>query len=202
MNELPFCECGECGLRVTKPGNRFLPGHNRKGTKIPNKRKLVKEIRICQYSTCNNTFKVSIDSTQKYCSHECYWKGMKGRRTPKRLPREIRTCALLDCNITFECKLHDTQRYCSKICARKDSKGKPSWSAGLTKETDPRIAEMAKKKKGKPSWSKGLTKETDPRVASRATKQIGKINPTNETKQKIGKKNSINTKRLWKDPEY
>ena len=29
--ELPFCECGECGLRVTKPGNRFINGHNRRG---------------------------------------------------------------------------------------------------------------------------------------------------------------------------
>lgn len=25
---LPFCECGECGLRVTKKGNRFITGHN------------------------------------------------------------------------------------------------------------------------------------------------------------------------------
>ena len=33
MTELPFCECGECGLRVTKPGNRFIKGHN--GKDIP-----------------------------------------------------------------------------------------------------------------------------------------------------------------------
>lgn len=29
--ELPFCECGDCGLRVTKPGNRFIIGHNNRG---------------------------------------------------------------------------------------------------------------------------------------------------------------------------
>ena len=29
--ELPFCECGECGLRVTKKGNRFIHNHHRKG---------------------------------------------------------------------------------------------------------------------------------------------------------------------------
>lgn len=29
--ELPFCECGECGLRVTKKGNRFIRGHNMRG---------------------------------------------------------------------------------------------------------------------------------------------------------------------------
>ena len=31
--ELPFCECGKCGLGVTKPGNRFINGHNRRGKK-------------------------------------------------------------------------------------------------------------------------------------------------------------------------
>ena len=29
--ELPFCECGECRLRVTKLGNRFIHGHHRRG---------------------------------------------------------------------------------------------------------------------------------------------------------------------------
>lgn len=28
---LPFCECGKCGLRVTKRGNRFVHGHNMQG---------------------------------------------------------------------------------------------------------------------------------------------------------------------------
>ena len=28
---LPFCECGECGLRVTKKGNRFIHNHHRRG---------------------------------------------------------------------------------------------------------------------------------------------------------------------------
>lgn len=28
---LPFCECGECGRRVTKKGNRFIHGHNHRG---------------------------------------------------------------------------------------------------------------------------------------------------------------------------
>jgi uncharacterized cysteine cluster protein YcgN (CxxCxxCC family) len=32
---LPFCECGECGLRVTKPGNRFIHGHNMRGVTLP-----------------------------------------------------------------------------------------------------------------------------------------------------------------------
>lgn len=28
---LPFCECGECGLRVTKKGNRYIHGHGMRG---------------------------------------------------------------------------------------------------------------------------------------------------------------------------
>lgn len=32
---LPFCECGKCGLRVTKKGNRFIHGHNRRGVSLP-----------------------------------------------------------------------------------------------------------------------------------------------------------------------
>lgn len=35
---LPFCECG-CGLRVTKPGNRFIYKHGRRGKKHTNKTK-------------------------------------------------------------------------------------------------------------------------------------------------------------------
>ena len=34
---LPFCECGECGLRVTKKGNRFINGHNSRGDNNPSK---------------------------------------------------------------------------------------------------------------------------------------------------------------------
>lgn len=32
---LPFCECGECGLRVTKKDNRYIFGHNRRGKHHP-----------------------------------------------------------------------------------------------------------------------------------------------------------------------
>lgn len=36
---LPLCACGECGLRVTKPGNRFILGHANKGKKQPKSQK-------------------------------------------------------------------------------------------------------------------------------------------------------------------
>lgn len=46
-------------------------------------------------------------------------------------------------------------------------RGSP-WNAGLTKETDPRVAESAKKKEGHIAWNNGLTKETHPSIAKYA----------------------------------
>lgn len=57
--ELPFCECG-CGLRVTKPGNRFRHGHHarrklspeeiekRTKSRIENKNKPIPEPQLCE----------------------------------------------------------------------------------------------------------------------------------------------------------
>lgn len=71
-------------------------------------------------------------------------------------------------------------------------KGKESWSKGLTKETDERVAERAIRtsigrkeafEKGTiAAWSKGLTKETDERVAAHANNlkglyESGEISP-------------------------
>lgn len=39
---LPFCACGECGLRVTKKSNMFIKGHNRRG--IPHTQKAKKKM--------------------------------------------------------------------------------------------------------------------------------------------------------------
>lgn len=44
------------------------------------------------------------------------------------------------------------------------------WNAGLTKETDERIARSAEKMRGKVPWNRDLTKETDPRIAVAAEK--------------------------------
>jgi predicted transcriptional regulator len=44
------------------------------------------------------------------------------------------------------------------------------WNAGLTKETDERVAASAEKMRGRVSWNRGLTKETDPRIAEAVEK--------------------------------
>jgi Zn ribbon nucleic-acid-binding protein len=44
------------------------------------------------------------------------------------------------------------------------------WNAGLTKETDARVAASSEKMRGRVSWSKGLTKETDARLQGTAEK--------------------------------
>lgn len=44
------------------------------------------------------------------------------------------------------------------------------WNAGLTKETDARVAAFAATMRGKVSWSRGLTKETDDRLVATAEK--------------------------------
>lgn len=68
-----------------------------------------------------------------------------------------------------------------------------SWNKGLTKETDPRVAQQSNSmkegyaagrvvpakgnswRKGKNSWNKGLTKETDPRVANHSRVMMGHV---------------------------
>ena len=40
-----------------------------------------KEIRVCKYSKCDNTFECMVDSSRKYCNRKCYWKDLKGRKS-------------------------------------------------------------------------------------------------------------------------
>jgi len=65
---------------------------------------------------------------------------------------------------------HHTEE--SKMKMSISRKGRPSWSKGLTKETDIRVANISKSKMGKmPSgstWNNGLSKLTDSRLAKMA----------------------------------
>jgi len=98
------------------------------------------------------------------------------------------------------------------INSHKGQKGQTSWIKGLTKETDERVAKMAKSIKitmnkpemkriiskamiGKIPWNKNLTKETDERVA----KQAKSIKITHN-KSEIREKNRIATIKQWQDP--
>jgi hypothetical protein len=73
MNEeLPFCECGECGLRVTKPGDRFINGHQNRGKNNP-MWKLKPEPQLCEcgcgeFAKSKNKFIKGHNTRGKY-----YW---------------------------------------------------------------------------------------------------------------------------------
>lgn len=58
------------------------------------------------------------------------------------------------------------------------------WNAGLTKETDSRVAAHASKMRGKVSWCRGLTKETDSRVraVSESMREWALTHPEHGTK--------------------
>lgn len=57
--ELSFCQCGDCGLRVTKLGNRFIQGHYaktagaKKRLKLPNEDRKVIRVFRTKFCKCN-----------------------------------------------------------------------------------------------------------------------------------------------------
>lgn len=57
------------------------------------------------------------------------------------------------------------QLFCRVTTMRKSTNKHNTWSSGLTKETDPRIAKIAEGNRGHIPWNKGLTKETNAKIA-------------------------------------
>jgi G:T-mismatch repair DNA endonuclease (very short patch repair protein) len=72
----------------------------------------------------------------------------------------------------FGKRMSDAQRQKTSESRKGKGVGRLAWNAGLTKETDSRVAKTAKARRdcNTPAWNKGLTKETDPRVAKVANK--------------------------------
>lgn len=64
--------------------------------------------------------------------------------------------------------------------AQKRKEKNPDWF----KDTNAMVAKMSENRKGIQSWAKGLTKETDPRIAEISNKLTG-IKRSEETKQKV-----------------
>ena len=103
------CACGCGGRIEVKPHHKYvgipgyLPGHHRRGIdctgknngmygkhqseeaiqKIKDSKKgkfrIPKEIRICKYIECNNTFEVSVNSARKYCCIRCSAEDRRGK---------------------------------------------------------------------------------------------------------------------------
>lgn len=98
---------------------------------------------------------------------------------------------------------------CQCGCGKITNIGK-KFITGHNSKTEEARLKSSKRNKGKPSWNAGLTKETDERVMKISNSLSGKI-VSEETKSKMrGKKNSkeqnqnhsIKMKELWQTPEY
>ena len=80
--------------------------------------------------------------------------------------RKIVICSRCKKNVEVTLNYVNKFKYCSRRCYYLSRRGKPTWNAGLTKETDKRIVKMG--------WSQGLTKETDLRVKKMSISKLGK----------------------------
>lgn len=81
-----------------------------------------------------------------------------------------------DIAIEAKCGAANIRRLLKKFGLRRGrsfQRGKPAWNAGLTKDTDERVARSAEAKRGennpmfgRDAWNSGLKKDTDERVAA------------------------------------
>ena len=78
-NILPFCECG-CGGRVTKPGNRFIWGHNNSNNGKTRKKETIEKWRVSYKKTCEIKRKNRPKPEQKLCECKCGGYASPGRR--------------------------------------------------------------------------------------------------------------------------
>lgn len=62
------------------PWNKGLTKEtDKRVAKNAKKQEKPREIRICSYSKCSNTFECRVDSSRKFCIRKCYWEDLKGR---------------------------------------------------------------------------------------------------------------------------
>ena len=91
--ELPFCECGECGLRVTKKGNRFITGHNRRGkVNSPEHNAAISRSHIDITHTPETCATMSRVHTGVSLSPEHIAARTKGQKGKSRIPRTPEQC--------------------------------------------------------------------------------------------------------------
>lgn len=126
VESLPICQCG-CGFQVTKKENKFISGHNTRGTKKSQKtrermskaqKKRFQDPKQHHTGSYNPNWKGGISSVTKVC--EC-------------------------CGINYQSHLFGKSKYCSRKCQGLSQRGKKSWAKGLTSDPtkpnyDPRIS--------------------------------------------------------------
>ena len=141
--------------------------------------------------------------TKKFCGNECkiaFQTGIpKSEETKRRISeakggikKDKRICEA--CGVEFEVESWRKNRFHSRECAMRTIGKRPtnSWNTGLTKETDPTLARLAKQHsttmkkicEEQGVWNKGLTKDTDERVAQYVATQTKQRNTDGEWKEK------------------
>lgn len=138
---LKICEVCSCEFRTNREEARFC---NRacagKGKSKP--QRVDREVRRCE--VCSEDFTVRATQKARFCSQKCVGKAKTLKAT------KIKQCP--NCKQDFETKRGN--KFCSYKCSNSGEfhnfygktgtmTGKESWTTGLTKEIDERIAKMA-----------------------------------------------------------
>lgn len=126
IESFPMCQCG-CGLQVTKKENRFISGHNTRGTK--------------KSEETRKKMSISQKRIHKHQNH-------KGQKNPnwRGGKSQLITKFCQNCGNEYQCSPYNAKssKYCSRKCKNLAQKRQPSWAKGLTSNPtksnyDPRI---------------------------------------------------------------
>lgn len=96
--ELPLCECG-CGERVSKPGNRFVWGHQTRGVHNPNYGKRASKERRREMSEARKGIKHSEDTKRNMSearkgSHHHYYGKKRSIETRRKISKTLKGRAI------------------------------------------------------------------------------------------------------------
>ena len=148
--------------------------------------------KICE--VCGEEFEPYLNSTQKFCSHKCYGKSLRG-------PRVKKNCEV--CGVEFEVALNSTQRFCNLECNHKSDKRRQAARNTMTRlQQDPEFAA-----KSRARGSEGLIKYNQSEKGRKTSSMMGreKMAKLNQDPEFIEKRNKVATERinrLNQDPDF
>jgi hypothetical protein len=83
--------------------------------------KIFRDVKYKKCKYCGNIWQVNSqnDKKKKFCSRQCYYKFIKGKKNPQWKLKETKECEY--CHKTFSVwPSHSFRRFCSKACANKN----------------------------------------------------------------------------------